>query len=314
MFRVTKAKGKAISNGGFGVSWAVKTLNNESSSPDQYITSDYLFIEEVLFLHERGMIDVFVPSEKDPELASAKSPIHADSLSSIKPVDTQDLYDMMLHELNVPLSVYLVYAHLRSQTFIAVRHTVHRSELIKKIEDKCKGSSAKENAISEKENNEAEDVEFKIREEDDNREWKKKRKCSALASLKKDLRKDAFEAPIPAILRDQNFSFYPHNGNDTDNNNAEESTVGISNKEFTAWNSCIAFDCYNPNGSFRKSNPGQPDFYVSITPFAEPSPTISTFNKIIKSCGNTSFRVASVSDGGTVVMFSITDVGVPTIC
>jgi hypothetical protein len=149
-----------------------------------------------------------------------------------------------------------------------------------------------------------------------------------LASFKKDLRKDAFEAPIPTILRDQNFSLNPCDGDvdvdvdgdgdgddndDNDDNHAKESTVDISDKELKAWSNCIAFDCYNPNGNFRKSNPGQPDFYVAITSFAEPSPTISTFNKIIKSCGDTSFRVASVSDGGTVVMFNMTDVGVPVI-
>uniref|UniRef100_A0A7S3V4Y1 Uncharacterized protein n=1 Tax=Chaetoceros debilis TaxID=122233 RepID=A0A7S3V4Y1_9STRA len=243
---------------------------------------------------------------------------------------------MMLHYLNIPLSVYLVYAHLRSQTFIAIRHTIHRSGLIKKVEDKCKckGPAVKsvevakenenENAPSEKDMNDAatakKDIDFKSRDEHDNGEWKKKRRTSAsLASFKKDLRKDAFEAPIPAILRDQNFSLNPCDGdvvgddNDDDDDDAKESTVDISDKDFKAWSNCIAFDCYNPNGSFRKSNPGQPDFYVAITSFTEPSPTISTFNKIIKSCGDTSFRVASVSDGGIVVMFNMTDVGVPVI-
>ena len=114
--------------------------------------------------------------------------------------------------------------------------------------------------------------------------------------LKQVLRKDVFKAPIPHVL-------YP--SKETRPKHSNESSDDLISK--------IAFDVWNPDSSFRKTNPGLPDFVCAITCFAEQSIQYSQIKALIQSCESIPLRLATVADSGTVIMFGLTDYGVPSI-
>jgi tRNA-splicing endonuclease subunit Sen54 len=103
MFRVRKVIGKQFFAGGFGMT----LLSNKdeggdsSSSKNNRQSSEYLFLEESLFLSERGVLQVY--SEQGELL------------------HLQRLYEM-LETTRVPISIYLTYAHLRRQDYRVLRH------------------------------------------------------------------------------------------------------------------------------------------------------------------------------------------------
>jgi hypothetical protein len=133
LFRVTKEKGSTLASGGYGIliqensERAVSTQNEGSQCTDESLTTtascdsqlkttpnptSYLFIEEVLVLFELGLIQV---SNDDDDTNS--------------PLQSLQLYNL-LAPCGVDLSVYLVYAHLRGQTFRVVRNTPKRLLLL----------------------------------------------------------------------------------------------------------------------------------------------------------------------------------------
>lgn len=128
MFRVLEAKGKSLSSGGFGVSISAKHNNNnddEAAAAAAEVptrSSEYLFVEEVLFLQQQGLLECV---EKD---------VVMDSVQLFR----------MLPLLNMSLPMYLVYAHLRSQDFRVLRHASDRLDLLMKQQSLGEGSSRKE--------------------------------------------------------------------------------------------------------------------------------------------------------------------------
>ncbi|EEC49167.1 predicted protein [Phaeodactylum tricornutum CCAP 1055/1] len=144
LFRIIRCRGKTVPNGGFGVAYtkmtsckANKDVLRTGSNPiskaianDQIdlaqssntsATSDYLFIEEVLFLFERGLLEAYELENQDLD-------------RSVKPLDPFALYQM-LEPLGVTLPTYLVYAHLRAQTFRTVRHSSVRRSILDAMQD-----------------------------------------------------------------------------------------------------------------------------------------------------------------------------------
>ncbi len=128
MFRVSESRGKALSSGGFGVTipstmagrsgieeTGAEGARNSDDLLPQVVSPQYLFIEEVLFLYERGVLEC-VHHEKNTILQSAH------------------LYDM-LPKLQMSLPMYLVYAHLRDQDFRVLRHNPERYTILKQQED-----------------------------------------------------------------------------------------------------------------------------------------------------------------------------------
>lgn len=69
----------------------------------------YLFLEEVIYLHERGLLEAYDAAERR--------------------LESRDLY-RLLPDHQIPMPVFLVYAHLRQQTFRVVRYSAERRELI----------------------------------------------------------------------------------------------------------------------------------------------------------------------------------------
>jgi len=141
MFCVLREKGKSMSSGGYGIIYSFPTMSQ--LSPSIYINTQvinvpsdthtcisntstkhvkinhskkHLLIEEATYLNERGLLKVF------------------DSCGA-NTMSTHDLYEIMLNEINFPLPVYITYSYLRSHTFIVVRHTPQKLDLLKRIRD-----------------------------------------------------------------------------------------------------------------------------------------------------------------------------------
>jgi hypothetical protein len=242
MFRVLHAKGKSFSSGGFGIPLPVESpmkmkqqegqseMNNASGEQDSNKDDDsstahstcaqHLFIEEALVLFERGMLEVYNGGTK---------------------LDACRLYGM-LEPLDVPLPIYLAYAHLRAQDFRVLRHVSRDT----------------------------------VQKEDRKRPWQVDN-----VPPPKEAFRTALRTALPVSLDDDP--------------------------------TAIAFDVYQPNSHFRKSNPGIPDYYVAIASYRLPSPTYSQLQALIAKCDGVPLRIATVSDSGTVIMFGVTDYGVPDI-
>ena len=104
----------------------------------------------------------------------------------------------------------------------------------------------------------------------------------------------------------------------------------------------IAFDCYNPDAAFSSSCPGLPDFHVAITYYnnrscsdgavgtrAQKGLTFGDLRLLLQitaavtaagdkpeeavAAVQVPLKIATVSDSGTVVMFGVTDFGVPAM-
>jgi hypothetical protein len=250
LFRITRAKGKTLSSGGFGLAITWKENKNgeelkevieaevevkatadpitslaqeeqETETARKTETHHYLFVEEVLFLHERGFLEC-----KD--------------ISSSESLDSSQLFQM-LPSLNMSLAMYFVYSHLRSQDFRVLRHNPDRLEILKRQQEEEKKEAA---------------------------------------ALKRHIRRSLRTAPNPSI---------PDSGLE------------------------ICYDVYMPNSNFSKLSPGLPDFYVAASYYHQSMVSFDDCQAILGRCRGIPLKVASVSDSGTVVMFGLTNFGVPTI-
>ena len=108
VFRITRNRGKSLANGGFGFSLPNGDNDNESSS-----TAEYLFIEEVYFLVERGLLEAY--DDHDTRLT------------------IQGMFQL-LPMCGMSLPALLVYAHVRSQNYRVIRHTPHRRRILQQME------------------------------------------------------------------------------------------------------------------------------------------------------------------------------------
>jgi hypothetical protein len=111
MFRVTRSKGNTLSSRGFGVVFPRDENEQQTSSTSSSDT--YLFIEETVVLCKQGLMEA---RDEHNNLYSQK-----------------ELFDKM-ETLNISWPVFLVYAHLRQQTFRVVRHTPSRREILLKMQ------------------------------------------------------------------------------------------------------------------------------------------------------------------------------------
>mmetsp|Transcript_6313 Transcript_6313/g.13187 ORF Transcript_6313/g.13187 Transcript_6313/m.13187 type:complete len:377 (+) Transcript_6313:49-1179(+) len=276
------------------VAATIPETSQPQSRPQQKI---YLFIEEALFLHERGLLEVY-----DTDEATA--------------LDSQSLF-RMLPLLGVAFPVYLAYAHLRVQTYIVMRHTAERLDIVDAL--LAKGNNWKRtrdsNDSTKTANTNGKNAGLEQDHDQEVLEGSRTKRNGNLdvKRLKRRLRTTEAYAPAPTLLRS------------TDNLDEWEKLSNIeggeeSTNERKTLGSCIppsncpiGYDVYLPNSSFRRTNPGRPEFCVAIASFAEASPGFSALHALISIARGVPVRVATVADGGTVVMFSLTDYGVPPI-
>jgi tRNA-splicing endonuclease subunit sen54 N-term len=253
MFRVTRARGKAFSSGGFGVTFSTNDNDNDgvesdASEHDAAVKTPreshmYLFLEEVLFLFEQGMLECQAEEAHDNVLSSPQ------------------LY-AFLETLQVPTAAYLVYAHLRQQTFRVVRYTSQRLALLQQLET-CTAPS--------------------------------RRKLRFL------LRHDIQNAPPPPVLCQPN------------NNNHLTASSTCTNSSQQADTPSFAFLVYPPDCNFAKSDPGLPAFLVAVTHYGQSGLDYAAVQNLLRQARGIPVKLATVSDSGTVVMFGITDYGVPPL-
>jgi hypothetical protein len=262
MFRVLEAKGKALSSGGFGVSIPQTPQPTTTTNTDETeaveegvgeedkkntvrVANEYLFVEEVVFLHERGLLECLA------------SPPTTTDVTTVDPtclmMDTAQLF-RLLPLLKMSLPMYLVYQHLRSQDFQVLRHDPKRLPLLKRQEEL---RSIREKVMP-------------IRQE--------------VTGLRHQVRSSIAQAPPPAIPSSQGAAL------------------------------TIAWDTYLPNSQFGKTHPGLPDFYVAVTYYNEPHAGFAQIEElVVKYCHGIPLKLATVSDSGTVVMFGVSNMGVPSI-
>lgn len=132
------------------------------SSPPTYC----LFLEEALFLHEQGLLECYQETNTNPE---------EDSTTTLHRLDTRQLFGLL--DDGVSLAVYLVYAHLRQQSFRVVRHTPTRRAILREMHEKL----TEENNSNGDKNDTAQ------------------RDYPPLQALKKRLRRAAAQAPPPTV-------------------------------------------------------------------------------------------------------------------
>ena len=318
MFKIIRSKGKALASGGFGVTIAQGDQNTtydampgeepENNSKDEpetssqveevvnkqednsktipTISSECLFIEEVLFLHEKGLLHAFLPSN---------------TLETASPLDTSQLYQL-LPSLGISLAIYRVYSHLRSQDFRVLRHDPNRYEILlrqkedaeermrRKLLKQQQSTQEKQETIANKETLSGETKETENIPAD-SQTGNNPRAHSV--RLRHRIRESIQHASPPII---------PKTNGICCNTDTSTSKIGI------------CWDAYNPNSNFGKTHPGFPDFYVTVTFYNVPMVAFSDVNTLLKNkCNGIPLKVATVSDSGTVLMFGVTDYGIPSL-
>jgi hypothetical protein len=277
-FRVTRnSKEKTIAAGGFGY------LEN---------SQQFLFLEDVLFLSERGFL---VVSRKQQKSSLHQQQQQEEEMMQLAQADLHRLLELKPGHISLP--VYLAYQHLRAQTYRVVRHTSSRQNIIQAMEHRLKQLLSMQNntpselstsqCVSLRENNNHQE-DTKTDEEWDMIQKTKSfwRKDEELLRLRKLIRFDAARAHPPQLETE------------------------------------IAWDCYNPNSQFSSTHPGFPDFQVVVVPFVGSSSlSFELLRSLVQTarqcCGEDTsipLKAAAVSDSGTVVLLGVSDYGIPTIC
>jgi hypothetical protein len=247
-------------------------------------TEECLHPEEALFLHTRGLLRI--ESLPVDEIISNEPRPNATMF-------TQELVNTMLPECKVPYTAYLAYAHLREQGYILMRYTTNRIELLCKI-DSAAVVKKPLRAIGKDNANDA------THEANVNNNYLSEKKYN-----KQQFKDNVMNAPPPCVICCDNVP------------NVEDGDAA---------NVCLSYFAYNPNAQFKRTNPGMPDFGVAIMPFhshGDRGPTVDVISSLLSLCQVQSestaqsidfpLRVMTVSDGGAVIAFGVTDGDVPSI-
>eukprot|EP00804_Cyclotella_cryptica_P028999 CCRYP_012406-RA/>CCRYP_012406-RA protein AED:0.13 eAED:0.13 QI:0/-1/0/1/-1/1/1/0/424 len=312
-------------------SGAVETDHNSTEPVERPSSEESLHPEEALFLHMRGLLRIeSLPADKTicPEQRTCAT------------MSTQELFEKMLPECNVSISVYLAYAHLREQGYILMRYTENRVSLLRTMNAASRtqqGWKSLEAIVPLTSSHTSEDVEAKTPTSDeelddlmDHKSLSSGHKAEEISSpdaegnngfpairsvrhsrrkaLKLKLVNDVATAPPPCI---------PCHAS-----NSEEIDMTPLQLSYLA---------YNPNAHFKRTNPGLPDFGVVIMNYhshGNKGPTFDTVSTLVSLCQrcdsdpmNTDdtewsgfpLRIMTVSDAGAVVAFGVTDGDVPII-
>ena len=308
LFQVMKCKGKLYANGGYGILLSEEQQQQQQQQQDvdklktttktdtvvdkdsltptttttkRMVTREHLLLEEALFLHEQGMLQIYKEQHSNPHSPQQQSP----PPQSLLLLESHHLYNM-LHPQRVSLMVYLVYAHLRTQTYRVVRHTQTRRRILTEMD-------TIQRQVQQDVTQEEEEEEEEGEEEDHNNNAMKKDKKQSLRQnvryqqLRRELRQDSAKAPYPSTC----FSSFQN-----------------SNRH----GRCLlpAFDVYNPSANFARSHPGLPDFHVAITSYTHAMLTLHDVNDLVHYGKGIPLKIATVSDSGIVIMFGLSDSGI----
>ena len=261
-------------------------------------SAEYLFIEEVLFLHEKGLLRAMArsgltdetghPADDDAEPIDAAT-TGADraerSMATAKPLDTSQLYQL-LPRLGIDLAVYRVYSHLRSQDFRVLRHDPDRYEILCCQRDDQE--RRRQRKLEQRRRKPTEEREEQLPEDDEPRQPTTKGGTPKQSwKLRRKVRESIQNAPPPSI---PNPSIHQKKSSENENDNDDGDTDEIA----------ISWDVYNPNSNFGKTHPGLPDFYVTAAYYNVPTISFSDLKTLIRDkCHGIPLKVATVSDSGT---------------
>jgi len=250
--------------------------DNDDEEVEKKSSAVYLFLEEVLCLHEQGLLQCYeakndnacsfagtlqeeTVADDGNDKKSHQPPPHKKGLSS------PQLY-ALLEPFGLSMASYLVYAHLRQQTFRVVRFTSNRLSLLDQLHNFTTTDTSQ-------------DI-------DPPPPPPQQQQQEGRRSLQLELRRDVQLAPPPMMI---------HHDNDADVPPA------------------FAFCVYKPDSQFSKSNPGLPAFLVAITSYGQSDLNFDTLLTLLSLAQGIPIKVATVADSGTVVMFGVTNVGVPSL-
>jgi hypothetical protein len=311
-FLVTHSRGSTLHRGGYGYVLSSSVALDEDhaavGTKDLVVKCEktvatahhYLFIEEVLFLFEQGLLHAFREGAADGVLSPSPA-----AAAEEAPLSRFELFEL-LERAGVALPTYLVYQHLRAQTFRVVRHTpTRRAILVQQIAlqnpeaNTSHEHSADDNALEESL------VVFES--------------VSDHGNVTLDAANPSHQRPVQALKRQLR----------CDTRQALPPVPGA----------IIAWDGYHPTASFSAAAPGLPDFYVAIAYMTNTDGNDGTFSyRDLQSLLRQTIvprvptneeeeeevyhptnveetriplKIATVSDSGTVLLFGITDFGVP---
>jgi hypothetical protein len=310
-----------------------------SSSSTITKSPEYLFVEEALFLHEKGLLRALLPSsssskdvnETNSEEATAEaskpsttvaaaSEAENDDISATRlplhatPLDTSQLYQLLV-PLGISLPIYRVYSHLRSQDFRVLRHDPDRYDILCLQRD-----NAEERKMRA--------IELKTQQRQQHETKNQEATAAAAPSQpilpnhdKTDTAGDSgggepeegpsllLPPPRTNHLRKKYLRLRRRVRESIQN--APPPSIPDprrhnrrSNDENDDDGSSdnrlgICWDAYHPNSNFGKTHPGLPDFYVTVTYFNVPVATFSELKSLLKKCSGIPLKVATVSDSGT---------------
>ena len=233
----------------------------------------YLFIEEALFLHERGLLEVF-ESDGTTSMSSHR-------LFALLPVS------------GVDVPIYLTYAYLRSQTFVVLRHIESSLE-----HDNEKANSSEFPSISKPEENsqlvDGGDGDLIINGE---RQLKRRNR-----KIRMDIKRERLLRAPPQMLHST--TNIPHVNVDDHSFHANTLKSFIA---FDVYNPNSKFRKSHPGPPDYVVAVS----HFNVNPMM--APTFHIIMQLISFCNGVPLRIAIVSDSGTVIMFGITDTPVPVI-
>ena len=231
-----------------------KTGNPTHKTQRPTIVSEwYLFIEEAIYLHERGLLDVHDETERKME--------------------SYDLYQL-LPQHGMAWPIYLVYAHLRQQTFKVVRYSQERRKIIQ------------------------EQIVY-LQQEKEEKEQRQKQK--------QQLQEQQEQQQSPPSKQEKRQKRRPNFGMQLRNSAAQARPPPWDDLARH-----LAWDVYPPDATFQKREPGLPSFSVLVTSHASPYP-VDRVRTLVLENDPVPIKVASVADTGTVILFGVTNIGAPSL-
>ena len=275
------------------------------------ITEERIHPEEALFLHMRGRLRIETSTTTSSHNLTASN---ANQQPTRLTLSTQYLFCIMLPECNIPLAAYLAYAHLRAQGYILVRYSDQRMKLLCKMQHQQQQNLStqsvtemSQNAVStsERVSNTICDVNQKIQQSangDGCIPVKSSGERSRTRPLRSLLSDDVANAPPPCVV-----------------SSPDESEACIESPTNNTYR--LAYYAYNPNSHFKRSNPGLPNFGVAVMPFRN-GPTFDDLMSIVgggrsdhsdRINSDIPLRMVTVSDGGAIIAFGVTNGDVPNI-
>lgn len=219
------------------------------------------------------------------------------------PMSFQQAYMSMLSDDFSP-DHYLVYTYFLRLGFIVLRHLSSRqnSEEIPTSESKTHQETEQKEEITTGAATGNDDDDVNVSDNDDNipntsspvaHLWTSKDDCRPLVRPE-DATSTAAVLSKLQVIKNQRMT----EGDHVELSSAQQSLQ-------------IVFDVYQPGLNFKKTDPGPPDFCITVCRFCDPPPSLAALTVLKKECSPVPLKIALV-DGGNISFYSVLDVDSPT--